>query len=66
MLADLEGLYIGMKLLGAGGGGYALFISESPSQASGLRQRLKEKYGNDRSRIVSMSLNRMGLLVSVS
>jgi galactokinase/mevalonate kinase-like predicted kinase len=66
MLADHDGLYIGMKLLGAGGGGYALFISESPSQASGLRQRLKEKHYNDRSRIVDMSLNRIGLLVSVS
>jgi galactokinase/mevalonate kinase-like predicted kinase len=66
MLADLSALFIGMKLLGAGGGGYALFISESPAQASRLRQRLKEKHENDRSRIVDMSLNRIGLLVSVS
>jgi galactokinase/mevalonate kinase-like predicted kinase len=65
-LDDLGGLYIGMKLLGAGGGGYALFISESPAQASRLRQRLREKHENDRARIVDMSLNRRGLLVSVS
>ncbi len=66
MLEDLRGRYLGMKLLGAGGGGYALFLSESPAQASRLRQRLKEKHENDRARIVDMSLNRKGLLVSVS
>jgi galactokinase/mevalonate kinase-like predicted kinase len=66
MLHDLEGLHIGMKLLGAGGGGYALFVSESPAQASRLRERLREKHENDRARIVDMSLNRKGLLVSVS
>jgi galactokinase/mevalonate kinase-like predicted kinase len=66
LLDDLDGLYSGMKLLGAGGGGYALFISESPDQAARLRQRLTEKHGNDRSRIVDISLNRVGLLVSVS
>ncbi len=66
MLADLEGLYLGMKLLGAGGGGYALFVSESPSEAAQLRQRLKEKHENDRARIVELSLNRRGLRVSVS
>lgn len=66
MLNDLDGLYLGMKLLGAGGGGYALFISESPAQASRLRQRLRDKHENDRARIVDMSLNRRGLLVSVS
>jgi galactokinase/mevalonate kinase-like predicted kinase len=66
LLADLKGLYIGMKLLGAGGGGYALFLSESPAQASRLRRRLKEKHEKDRSRLVDISLNRVGLLVSVS
>ncbi len=66
MLEDLKGLYLGMKLLGAGGGGYALFVSESPSQAEQLRGRLREKHENDRARIVDMSLNRRGLRVSVS
>jgi galactokinase/mevalonate kinase-like predicted kinase len=66
MLDDLKGCYSGMKLLGAGGGGYALFLSESPAQASRLRERLREKHENDRARIVEMSLNRRGLRVSVS
>ncbi len=66
MLDDLSGLYLGMKLLGAGGGGFALFVSGSPAQASSLRQRLREKHENDRARIVEMSLNRQGLRVSVS
>jgi galactokinase/mevalonate kinase-like predicted kinase len=66
MLDDLKGLYTGMKFLGAGGGGYAIFVSESPAQASRLRQRLREEHENDRARIVEISLNRKGLLVSVS
>jgi galactokinase/mevalonate kinase-like predicted kinase len=66
MLDDLQGLYLGMKLLGAGGGGFALFVSASPAQAASLRQRLREKHENDRARIVEMSLNRQGLRVSVS
>jgi len=66
MLKDLGGLYLGMKLLGAGGGGFALFLSESPAQAANLRRRIREKHENDRARIVEMSLNRKGLLVSVS
>jgi galactokinase/mevalonate kinase-like predicted kinase len=66
MLEDLEGLYLGVKLLGAGGGGYALFVSESPNQAEQLRRRLRQRHGNDRARIVEMSLNRRGLRVSVS
>jgi galactokinase/mevalonate kinase-like predicted kinase len=66
MLEDLRGLYLGMKLLGAGGGGFALFVSASPAQAANLRERLREKHENDRARIVDMSLNRQGLRVSVS
>jgi galactokinase/mevalonate kinase-like predicted kinase len=55
-----------MKLLGAGGGGYALFLSDSSRRAEELRRLLRERYENDRARIVDMSLNQAGLKVSVS
>jgi galactokinase/mevalonate kinase-like predicted kinase len=65
LLREVSGLYSGMKLLGAGGGGYALFISETPRQAEELRERL-DKITNRRARLVDMDLNHHGLRVSVS
>ena len=56
----------GMKLLGAGGGGFALFISPNASQASSLRSLLSEKFENERARLVDFSLNKKGLEVTVS
>jgi galactokinase/mevalonate kinase-like predicted kinase len=57
--------YRGAKLLGAGGGGYCLFISENPAQAARLRQALGA-IDHDSARIVDFSLNTEGLQVSVS
>lgn len=65
LLGRVRGLYRGMKLLGAGGGGYALFVSENGSQAEELRHRL-EAIENPRARVVDFSLNRNGLQVTVS
>lgn len=65
LLKDVSGLYSGMKLLGAGGGGYVLFLSESVEQAEHLRERLAG-IDDERARIVGMSLNPTGLQVSVS
>jgi galactokinase/mevalonate kinase-like predicted kinase len=56
----------GMKLLGAGGGGFALFISETPQDADHLRGILTREFENDRARIVDFSLNKVGLEVTVS
>jgi galactokinase/mevalonate kinase-like predicted kinase len=61
-----HGLWAGMKLLGAGGGGYALFLSESESQADALRDKLRRDFENEKARIVDFSLNPAGLQVSVS
>ncbi len=61
-----KGLWRGMKLLGAGGGGYALFISENCSQAEELRARLRTDFEDRKARIVDFALNPLGLQVTVS
>jgi galactokinase/mevalonate kinase-like predicted kinase len=69
---EVEGLlyltrphYRGAKLLGAGGGGYCLFVSENPDHAARLRQVLSTIH-HDSARIVDFALNNDGLQVSVS
>jgi galactokinase/mevalonate kinase-like predicted kinase len=71
--AEMEGFiqrtkpwYTGMKLLGAGGGGFALFISETPKQADELKAILARDFEDDRARLVDFSLNKRGLAVTVS
>ncbi len=56
----------GMKLLGAGGGGFAYFISPDRRQAELLRELLEERFADDRARLVDFSLSRAGLQVTVS
>jgi galactokinase/mevalonate kinase-like predicted kinase len=65
LISRVAGLSTGMKLLGAGGGGFALFMSDSSEQADKLRGVLST-LENDRARMVQMSLNTAGLQVSVS
>ncbi len=65
LLAGLQGLYAGMKLLGAGGGGYVLFLSESTDSARRLRDRLAA-LEHERARVVDMGINTEGLRVTVS
>jgi galactokinase/mevalonate kinase-like predicted kinase len=56
-----------VKLLGAGGGGYALFMSESRAQADALRASLEtHAQQSPAARLVDFSLSRVGLQVSVS
>lgn len=65
LLKKVKPYYIGAKLLGAGGGGYCLFVSESPDQARKLRAKL---YGlsTGTARLVDWSLNTSGLQLSLS
>jgi galactokinase/mevalonate kinase-like predicted kinase len=65
LLFDGGGLFQGAKLLGAGGGGYALFLSDTEQSAALLRERLSRRE-NDRARLVDMRLNHEGLRVTVS
>jgi galactokinase/mevalonate kinase-like predicted kinase len=55
-----------VKLLGAGGGGYALFLSPSPREAEAVREVLRRRFENERARLVDFSLSTCGLEVSVS
>jgi galactokinase/mevalonate kinase-like predicted kinase len=66
LLEKTKKFYSGVKLLGAGGGGYALFLSENTSKAEALRMHLQKHFVNDRSRLVDMQLNTQGLQISVS
>jgi galactokinase/mevalonate kinase-like predicted kinase len=58
--------FVGAKLLGAGGGGYMLFISHDLQQADALRDVLRRRFEGSRARLVDLSLSEGGLEVSVS
>lgn len=65
LLGRLAGLYSGMKLLGAGGGGFVLFLSPSPEVANRLREKL-DSIDHARARLVDMSIDPHGLRVTAS
>jgi galactokinase/mevalonate kinase-like predicted kinase len=66
LLAAARPYTSGVKLLGAGGGGYALFLSPDRHRAEALRELLRARFENQRARLVDFSLNPRGLEVSVS
>jgi len=66
VLAATRPHFRGAKLLGAGGGGYALFLSPGPREAEAVRDVLRKRFENDRARLVDFSLSSCGLEVSVS
>jgi galactokinase/mevalonate kinase-like predicted kinase len=58
--------FLGAKLLGAGGGGYALFLSKDAKRAEALRGLLRARFENERARLVDFSASGRGLEVTVS
>jgi galactokinase/mevalonate kinase-like predicted kinase len=66
LIARARPHYRGMKLLGAGGGGFALFVSETPAAADHLRDLLRSEFEDERARLVEFTLNKVGLEVTVS
>jgi galactokinase/mevalonate kinase-like predicted kinase len=66
ILSATRELYDGVKLLGAGGGGYALFASPDLRRADALRDLLRRRFENARARLVDFSLSTCGLEVSAS
>jgi galactokinase/mevalonate kinase-like predicted kinase len=66
ILAATRPHFRGAKLLGAGGGGYALFLSPGPRQAEAVRDVLRRRFEDRRARLVDFSLSTCGLEVSVS
>jgi galactokinase/mevalonate kinase-like predicted kinase len=66
ILAATRAHFRGVKLLGAGGGGYALFLSADLREAEAVREVLRRRFENERARLVDFSLSACGLEVSVS
>ncbi len=69
MLTAARPHYQAQKLLGAGGGGFAFFVSPSAAEAGQLKEVLTDwaaHHNNPRARVVDLSLNQTGLEVSVS
>lgn len=66
LLARTARWTIGAKLLGAGGGGYALLLAADEAGADATRNLLRKEFENNRARIVDFTLNTTGLQVSVS
>jgi galactokinase/mevalonate kinase-like predicted kinase len=56
----------GMKLLGAGGGGFAFFMSPDRRAAEKLRETLTKDFEDERARLVDFGLDKRGLQVTVS
>lgn len=65
LLEQVSGFYSGRKLLGAGGGGFVLFLSESEETELRLPERLTG-LEHDRARLVAMETDPHGLRVIVS
>ena len=66
VLAATRPHFDGVKLLGAGGGGYALFSSPDRRHADVLRDLLRQRFEDERARLVDFSLSTCGLEVSAS
>jgi len=66
ILQPVEPLLSGMKLLGAGGGGYLLMLAKDGQSAGQIRQILENDPPNPRARFVEVSLSRGGLQITRS
>jgi galactokinase/mevalonate kinase-like predicted kinase len=66
LLISTQPNWHGMKLLGAGGGGYALFASPTEKASDELKGVLDTWSGNGGARIVDFGLDNEGLVVTVS
>ena len=66
LLGATRPYWAGVKLLGAGGGGFALFVSPGQEQAQRLRDLLARQFENRKARMVGFTLNPKGLQISVS
>lgn len=66
ILSKVQDLCLGLKLPGAGGGGYLYMVAKDPSAALRIRNILAETRPNDRARFVEMNMSKTGMQVSRS
>lgn len=66
IIAKVESYLLGLKLLGAGGGGYLLLMAKNLSSAQKIRELLHDHPPNDRARVVDFSLSKTGLQITRS
>lgn len=59
-------LCLGLKLPGAGGGGFLYMVAKDPDAALRIREILTRERPNERARFVEMSMSRTGLQISRS
>jgi galactokinase/mevalonate kinase-like predicted kinase len=64
LMARVRPHVYGMRLLGAGSGGFLFMICKSPEDAAAVRDKLEAQPPNDRSRFFDFEINQAGLEVS--
>lgn len=66
IVEKVKDLCLGLKLPGAGGGGFLYMIAKDPAAALRIREILNNERPNERARFVEMSMSRTGLQISRS
>ncbi len=66
IVAKIQDLCLGLKLPGAGGGGFIYMVAKDPEAAQRIRQILEAERPNPRARFVEMSISSTGLQISRS
>ncbi|MDE5787084.1 MAG: bifunctional fucokinase/L-fucose-1-P-guanylyltransferase, partial [Bacteroidaceae bacterium] len=66
IIRKVSDLCLGLKLPGAGGGGFLYMVARDPDAAQRIRRILTQEPPNARARFVEMSLSRQGQQVSRS
>jgi galactokinase/mevalonate kinase-like predicted kinase len=66
IINKVQDLCLGLKLPGAGGGGFLYMIAKDPIAALRIREILNNERPNERARFVEMSISRTGLQISRS
>ena len=66
IIARIRDLCLGLKLPGAGGGGFLYMVAKDPEAALRIRRILDEHPANPRARFVEMTLSRTGQQISRS
>ncbi len=65
ILARIDDLVLGAKLLGAGGGGFLFIAAKDPDAALRIRRELNERPANDRARFFGFDVDSVGMKISV-